>query len=144
MLSVYAEALHVAFVVISMKYSMYSCPLNVKERTTLKRLRIQINIKHCLSLGLSQIQKISRVFFSWNSIKMRHTISYNKFYFMNDKPFQDTCRCIRGLTSYFKVQSFYLRNAKHLKIENELHLLFEVNTFDRKDEVQPELRTNGD
>ena len=53
MLSVYAEALHVAFVVIFMKYSMYSCPLNVNESTTLKNLRIQINIKHCLSLGLS-------------------------------------------------------------------------------------------
>ena len=38
----------------------------------------------------------------------------------------------------------YLRNAEHLKIENELRHLFEVNTFDRKDEVQPELRTNGD
>ena len=40
-------------------------------------------------------------------------------------------------------QSSYLRNSGHLKIENEQCHLFEVNTFDHKDDIQPELRTNG-
>ena len=38
----------------------------------------------------------------------------------------------------------YLRYTKHLKIENEQRYLFEVNTFDHKDDDRPELRTNGD
>ena len=38
----------------------------------------------------------------------------------------------------------YLRSAEYLEIENEQRHLFEVNTFDHKDDVQPELRTNGD
>ena len=37
----------------------------------------------------------------------------------------------------------YLRNAVHFKSKNELRHLFEVNTFDHKDDVQPELRTKG-
>ena len=34
--------------------------------------------------------------------------------------------------------------AEHLRIENEQRHLFEVNTFDHKDDVRPELRTNSD
>ena len=34
----------------------------------------------------------------------------------------------------------YLRNAEHLRIENEQRHLFEVNSFDHKDDVRPELR----
>ena len=37
----------------------------------------------------------------------------------------------------------YLRNAENLKIENEQRHLFKVNIFDRKDDIRPELRTNG-
>ena len=31
-----------------------------------------------------------------------------------------------------------LRNARHLNIENEQRRLFEVNTFDHKDDIPPE------
>ena len=36
-----------------------------------------------------------------------------------------------------------LRNAEHLRIENEQCHLFEVNSFDHNYDVPPELRTNG-
>ena len=39
--------------------------------------------------------------------------------------------------------SSYLRNAEHLRIENEQRHLFEVNSVDHKDDVRPELRKNG-
>ena len=38
---------------------------------------------------------------------------------------------------------FYVRNAKRSKIGNEQLHLFEVNTFYHKDDIRPELRTNG-
>ena len=38
----------------------------------------------------------------------------------------------------------YLRNAEHLRIENEQRHLFKVNSFDHKDDVRPELRKNED
>ena len=44
---------------------------------------------------------------------------------------------------YFQIYCC-LRDTEYLKIENEQRHLFEVNTFDHKDDVRPELRTNGD
>ena len=41
-----------------------------------------------------------------------------------------------------EIKISYLRNAEHLRIENDQCHLFEVNSFDLKDDVRPELRTN--
>ena len=47
----------------------------------------------------------------------------------------------RGLIKIaVKIHNSYLRNAKHLRIENEQRHLFKVNSFDHKDDVLPELR----
>ena len=51
----------------------------------------------------------------------------------------DYTRMIAGMPLLSELS--YLRYTKHIKIENEQRHLFEVNTFDHKDDVQPELRT---
>ena len=48
------------------------------------------------------------------------------------------------LNCIFQQNPSYFRNAGNLKIENKQRLLFKVNTFDHKDNVRPEFRTNGD